>query len=120
MSIGEAWSAGMGSMNKEKSFELLDAFYDLGGNFIDTASNYQNEQSELWIGEWMKTRKIRDQIVIATKFTTNYKDYELGKNMKAINYGGNNKKSLHLSLQDSLKKLQTDYIDLLYIHWWVS
>ena len=68
MSIGDAWSGAMGSMNKERAFELLDAFYEAGGNFIDTANNYQNEQSEAWIGEWMVSRKLRDQIVIATYF----------------------------------------------------
>lgn len=53
MSIGDAWSGMMGSMSKENSFKLLDAFEDAGGNFIDTANNYQDEQSEEWIGEWM-------------------------------------------------------------------
>jgi aryl-alcohol dehydrogenase-like predicted oxidoreductase len=47
MSIGEAWKEFMGSMDKEASFKLLDAFYDAGGNFIDTANNYQNEVSRL-------------------------------------------------------------------------
>jgi aryl-alcohol dehydrogenase-like predicted oxidoreductase len=46
-----------------------DAFFEAGGNFIDTANNYQNEQSEQWLGEWMQERGNRDQIVIATKFT---------------------------------------------------
>ncbi|ETI28754.1 hypothetical protein G647_01205 [Cladophialophora carrionii CBS 160.54] len=117
MSIGDAWSDFMGSMNKEQSFKLLDAFYDAGGNFIDTANNYQNEQSEKWIGEWIKERKNRDLVVIATKFTTGYRSWELGKG-KSVNYSGNHKKSLHLSVRDSLQKLQTDYIDLLYVHWW--
>ena len=57
----------MGSMSKENSFKLLDAFADAGGNFIDTANNYQDEQSEKWIGEWMAERKNRDLMVIATK-----------------------------------------------------
>ncbi|KAI1614632.1 aryl-alcohol dehydrogenase [Exophiala viscosa] len=117
MSIGDAWSGFMGSMNKENSFKLLDAFYEAGGNFIDTANNYQDEQSEKWLGEWMQEKKNRDMIVIATKFTTSYRGYELGKG-KTVNYSGNHKKSLHLSVNDSLKKLQTDYIDLLYLHWW--
>ncbi|KAK5448037.1 putative aryl-alcohol dehydrogenase aad14 [Exophiala xenobiotica] len=117
MSIGDAWSGFMGSMSKENSFKLLDAFYEAGGNFIDTANNYQDEQSEKWIGEWMATKKNRDMMVIATKFTTAYRSYELGKG-KTVNYSGNHKKSLHLSVNDSLKKLQTDYIDLLYLHWW--
>jgi aryl-alcohol dehydrogenase-like predicted oxidoreductase len=117
MSIGEAWKDFMGAMDKEASFKLLDAFYDAGGNFIDTANNYQNEESEKWIGEWMTARKNRDNLFIATKFTTQYRSYELTK-QKAVNYSGNHKKSLNLSLRDSLKKLNTDYIDLLYLHWW--
>lgn len=117
MSIGEAWSQFMGSMDKESSFKLLDNFYEAGGNFIDTANNYQCEQSEIWLGEWIAKRKIRDQLVIATKYTTDYKSYELGKG-KAPNHCGNHKRSLHMSVRDSLKKLQTDWIDILYLHWW--
>ncbi|ORY92787.1 NADP-dependent oxidoreductase domain-containing protein [Leucosporidium creatinivorum] len=117
MSIGGAWSEFMGTMDKESSFKLLDAFVEAGGNFIDTANNYQNEESELFIGEWMAERKNRDRIILATKFTTNYRAYADGKN-ESINNSGNHKKSLHLSLRDSLKKLQTDYIDILYLHWW--
>ncbi|CAI1661280.1 hypothetical protein SEUBUCD646_0N00110 [Saccharomyces eubayanus] len=117
MSIGDAWSGYLGSMDKERAFELLDAFYEAGGNFIDTANTYQNEQSEAWIGEWMKSRKLRDQIVIATKFSTDYKWYEVGKG-KSANFCGNSKRSLHVSVRDSLRKLQTDWIDILYIHWW--
>jgi aryl-alcohol dehydrogenase-like predicted oxidoreductase len=53
----------------------------------------------------------------STRFTTPYRNWELGKG-KTVNYSGNHKKSLHLSVRDSLLKLQTDYIDLLYLHWW--
>ncbi|CAI5015711.1 BBT_HP_G0128950.mRNA.1.CDS.1 [Saccharomyces cerevisiae] len=116
-SIGDAWSGFMGSMNKEQAFELLDAFYEAGGNCIDTANSYQNEESEIWIGEWMASRKLRDQIVIATKFTGDYKKYEVGGG-KSANYCGNHKRSLHVSVRDSLRKLQTDWIDILYVHWW--
>jgi aryl-alcohol dehydrogenase-like predicted oxidoreductase len=105
----------MGSMDKEQSFKLLDAFVDAGGNFIDTANNYQDDDSETWVGEWMKERKNRDQIVVATKYTTNFASYHLGKSSKAINHGGNSRKSLHISLRESLRKLQTDYIDILYV-----
>lgn len=73
MSIGEAWSSFMGSMDKEASFKLLDTYFEAGGNFIDAANNYQNEQSDTLIGEWMAARKNGDQIVLATKFTTDYK-----------------------------------------------
>lgn len=67
MSIGDKWSSMLGAMNKESSFKLLDAYFEAGGNFIDTASNYQEESSEAFIGEWMEERGIRDQIVVATK-----------------------------------------------------
>ncbi|KAF2965895.1 hypothetical protein GQX73_g7657 [Xylaria multiplex] len=117
MSIGSAWSSFMGSMNKEQAFELLDAYFQKGGNFIDTASNYQDEESERWLGEWIAARGNRDQIVLATKFTNDYKSYERGKG-KVVNSCGNHKRSLHMSLRDSLVKLQTDYIDILYLHWW--
>ncbi|OJJ43129.1 hypothetical protein ASPZODRAFT_136683 [Penicilliopsis zonata CBS 506.65] len=117
MSIGDAWSEYMGSMSKEQSFKLLDAFVEAGGNFIDTSNNYQDEQSEEWIGEWMQARGNRDQLVIATKFTTDYKSHALGKG-HAVNHCGNHRRSLHMSVRDSLRKLQTDWIDLLYLHWW--
>ena len=107
----------MGSMTRETSFEILDYFFKAGGNFIDTANNYQNEESELWLGEWMAQHKIRDQIVLATKYTTGYNTYDKSIKVHA-NYGGNHTKSLKLSVEASLKKLQTDYIDLLYVHWW--
>ena len=118
MSIGDAW-AFMGTQTKENSFQILDAFFDAGGNFIDTANNYQNEQSETWIGEWMAKRQNRSQMVIATKFTTGYRS-DWQKEPIHVNFSGNSAKSLHESLAASLKKLQTDYIDLLYVHWYSS
>ena len=60
MSIGEAWSSFMGSLNKKQAFDLLDAYVELGGNFIDTANGYQSGESETWIGEWMKEREADD------------------------------------------------------------
>ena len=87
MNFGDAWSVipmlpislvlipfcrkdFMGECGKEETEKILDYFYESGGNFIDTSNNYQKEESEQWIGEWMKKRGIRDQMVIATKFTT--------------------------------------------------
>ena len=115
MNFGDAWTQFLGECNKETSFAMLDYFFDNGGNFIDTSSNYQNEQSEKWLGEWMESRQNRDQIVLATKFTTPYPSEPVKLKQ---NYAGNHSKSLHVSLEASLKKLQTSYIDLLYIHWW--
>ncbi|KAH9166993.1 arylalcohol dehydrogenase [Lactarius sanguifluus] len=119
MSIGDKWQDfGMGSMDKASSFKLLDAYFDAGGNFIDTANNYQDETSEAFIGEWAEKRGIRDQLVIATKYTTNYKRGQESNIARMVNYSGNNTKSLHVSVEASLKKLRTTYIDLLYVHWW--
>ncbi|KAI0789616.1 Aldo/keto reductase [Abortiporus biennis] len=118
MSIGDKWDAlNHGTMNKESSFKLLDAYYDAGGNFIDTANDCQDESSGEFIGEWMEERGIRDQLVIATKYTANYKggDRSIGQWSQ---YTRNNTKSLHISVEASLKKLRTDYIDILYLHWW--
>jgi aryl-alcohol dehydrogenase-like predicted oxidoreductase len=117
MSIGDKWAGFMGSMDKEASFKLLDAYFEAGGNFIDTANGYQHEQSETWIGEWMAQRKNRDQIVVATKYTTDYRSHAVGRG-KAPNSCGNHKRSMHMSVRDSLQKLQTDWIDILYVHWW--
>ncbi|KAH6614149.1 NADP-dependent oxidoreductase domain-containing protein [Boeremia exigua] len=115
--FGDAWSEAFGVCDKKTSFEILDYFYDQGGNFIDTANLYQDEQSETWIGEWMQKRGRRDEMVIATKFSSLYPAPKTRPRM-AANFAGNSTKSLHLSLEASLKKLQTDYVDLLYIHWW--
>ncbi|KAL0579706.1 putative aryl-alcohol dehydrogenase aad14 [Marasmius crinis-equi] len=135
MSIGDKWNAFMGSMDQEASFKLLDAYFDMGGNFIDTASHYQDETSEQFIGEWAEKRGIRDQLFIATKascffdivvrvylmsfvqYTTSFKRAD-PKVVQRVNYVGNNMKNMHLSVNASLKKLRTDYIDLLYVHWW--
>ena len=59
----------MGECTKENAFELLDTFYDLGGNFIDTANQYQGGQSEEWIGEWVEKTGRRNELVISTKYT---------------------------------------------------
>ncbi|KAJ2904805.1 hypothetical protein MKZ38_007161 [Zalerion maritima] len=117
MSLGSSWASSLGPMDKEKSFAILDAFRKAGGNFIDTANNYQDGQSEEWVGDWMAERGNRDQMVIATKYTSDYLSWSLGKG-NAPNHLGNHKKSMHMSVRDSLKKLKTDYIDILYLHWW--
>lgn len=111
MNFGTAWKDFMGTCDQKTTEEILDFFYDQGGNFIDTANNYQDEESESWIGEWMKKRGVRDQMVIATKFTTDFQRATRDKNINA-NFTGNSTKSLITSVNASLKKLQTDYIDL--------
>jgi aryl-alcohol dehydrogenase-like predicted oxidoreductase len=108
----------MGGVSKEEAFRLLDAFHSAGGNFIDTAGNYQEEQSERNIGEWMELRGNRDEMFVATKFAANYRSWEIGKGPASANFTGNSRKTLHVSVRDSLRKLRTDYVDLLLVHLW--
>ncbi|KAF7291815.1 Aldo-ket-red domain-containing protein [Mycena chlorophos] len=116
--IGDKWaSMGWGAMDKESSFKLLDAYVENGGNFIDTANGYQDETSEAFIGEWMETRGIRDQLVVATKYSSNFKRGQSGF-LNQASYSGNNLKSMTISVEASLKKLRTSYIDLFYVHYW--
>ena len=166
-------------MDKETSFKLLDAYFDLGVSYqhtnfrvtlrpISSGQFYRHRQSivkshfpsgaqhyfdahfclfysqdgasEEFIGEWAEKRGIRDQLVIATKvrklmpyffrlthihidrmrfrqYTANYKRSQ-DDITHQVNYTGNHTKSLHLSVHDSLKRLRTSYIDILYVHWW--
>ncbi|KAI9865338.1 MAG: hypothetical protein M1824_003492 [Vezdaea acicularis] len=116
MNFGDAWKQFMGECNKKTSFEVLDYFYEQGGNFIDTANNYQSEESETWVGEWMAERGVRDEMVLATKYTFGFKGYDSSKQQSS--FVGNSTKSLRNSVEASLKKLKTNYIDILYVHWW--
>ncbi|PNS18871.1 Versiconal hemiacetal acetate reductase [Sphaceloma murrayae] len=118
MNFGDAWESFMGACDKKTTFEILDYFYEQGGNFIDTANNYQNEESETWLGDWMEERGNRNEMVIATKFTTGFRGAHASKEKLQSNFQGNHAKSLHISLNASLKKLKTDYVDILYLHWW--
>jgi aryl-alcohol dehydrogenase-like predicted oxidoreductase len=116
MNFGEAHKARYGECSKDTAFQIMDHFYSQGGNFIDTANGYQAGQSEEWIGEWMKSRENRDEMVLATKYSAGYMAHHADKLQS--NYGGNNSKSMKVSVEASLRKLQTAYIDLFYVHWW--
>jgi hypothetical protein len=111
MNFGTAWSGMLGECTKETCFEMLDYFYSQGGNFIDTAVNYQDNESETWLGEWMEKRGNRDEMVIATKFTGSQLGH-LGTKVQQSNYGGNSAKNVFTSVERSLKQLKTSYIDL--------
>jgi aryl-alcohol dehydrogenase-like predicted oxidoreductase len=115
ISIGSSWGELFGE--NEEPFTLLDTYFSLGGNFIDTSNIYNSEDSEKLIGEWMEKRGNRDQMVIATKYTAGYRAYCRENEPLQSNFTGNSAKSMHISLRDSLKKLRTDYIDILYVHW---
>jgi aryl-alcohol dehydrogenase-like predicted oxidoreductase len=106
MTFGDDWGWGA---SKAESRKIFDAFVQAGGNFIDTANNYTNGTSEKFIGEF--TKGDRDHFVIATKYTLN----EFATDP---NFGGNHRKNMRRSVEGSLKRLATDYIDLLWLHMW--
>lgn len=117
MTFGTKHQAMFGECTKETAFEILDRYYKEGGNFIDTANSYHAGETETWLGEWMAARGNRNEIVLATKYTGPHRTMDKDIKIRA-NYGGNGMKSLRLTLEDSLKKLQTSYVDILYLHWW--
>src|SRR6476620_4753765 len=96
--------------NKETSFEIMTAFANAGGNFLDTANIYKLGTSEKIIGVFIGNYD-RDYFVIATK-------YSLKDNASNPNASGNNRKNMMRSVEESLKRLKTDFIDILYLHIW--
>jgi aryl-alcohol dehydrogenase-like predicted oxidoreductase len=93
----------------EESRKIFGAFVEAGGNFVDTANTYANGMSEQLVGEF--TRRERERFVIATKYT-------LSRRPTDPNGGGNHRKNLVQSLEASLQRLKTDYIDLYWLHAW--
>jgi aryl-alcohol dehydrogenase-like predicted oxidoreductase len=106
MTFGDDWGWGA---PKDESRKIFDAFRQAGGNFIDTANNYTNGTSEKFVGEF--TKADRDHFVIATKYTLN--EYATDPN-----FGGNHRKNMRRSVEGSLRRLDTDHIDLLWLHMW--
>jgi aryl-alcohol dehydrogenase-like predicted oxidoreductase len=88
---------------------MLDLYLDRGGNFVDTANAYSHGQSETLLGEFLGDR--RTQVVLATK-------YSILDRPGDVNGGGNHRKNMMRSVEDSLRRLKTDYIDLFYLHIW--
>lgn len=107
--MGFGTDSGWGA-DKESSFGIMEAFANAGGNFLDTANRYQNGTSEKIIGEFV-SQQDRDFFVIATK-------YSLYDNLTNPNASGNNRKNMMRSVDASLKRLNTEFIDLLYLHIW--
>ena len=107
--MGFGTEAGWGA-DKDTSFAIMDAYANAGGNFLDTANIYKLGTSEKIIGEYMSNHD-RDYFVLATKYT-------LKDNITNPNASGNNRKNMMRSVEESLKRLKTDFIDVLYLHIW--
>jgi aryl-alcohol dehydrogenase-like predicted oxidoreductase len=94
---------------RDEAARIVDAYADAGGNVIDTAINYRDGASEEIVGEVVAGR--RDRFVLATK-------YGVSRDRHDPNAAGSHRKNLRLSLETSLRRLRTDYIDLYYVHLW--
>ena len=108
MTFGTEWGLGTA---EEESKAILHQFLDAGGNFVDTANVYNFGTSEEMLGKFLKQNGLRDRTVLATKFTFNLKPGD-------PNAGGNSRKAIYLAVEASLRRLQTDYIDLYWMHAW--
>lgn len=106
MTFGEDWGWGAGESEARRIFDL---YVDRGGNFIDTAVNYTNGGSERLVGQFIKEK--RERIVLATKFT-------MARDAGNPNSGGNHRLNMVRSVEQSLRQLETDRIDLLHLHAW--
>jgi aryl-alcohol dehydrogenase-like predicted oxidoreductase len=106
MTFGEDWGWGTA---KDEARRVYDAFREAGGNFIDTANVYTNGTSEAFLGEFMQGH--RQSVVLATKYTNAAPGTD-------PNAAGNHRKSMMQAVEASLKRLQTDYIDLYWVHIW--
>src|ERR1700733_10870180 len=104
MTFGAVWGSEEG-----ESQRIFDAYVDRGGNFIDTAGHYAQGRSEALTGQFARGK--RDRLVISTK-------YSLAVHPGDPNAAGNGRKSMMRSVKHSLKRLDTDYIDLLFLHVW--
>ena len=106
MTFGEAWGW---VASPEESRRMFEAFVEAGGNLVDTACNYTDGQSEEILGELVEPD--RERFVVATKYT-------LTDRADDPNAGGNHRKNLVQTLETSLRRLRTEYVDLLWLHMW--
>lgn len=106
MTFGPEWGWGA---SKAESRRMFEEFAKEGGNFIDTANYYTGGTSERFVGEFISSE--RQRFVVATKYTLNMRPDD-------PNAGGNQRKNMVHSLEESLKRLRTDYVDLYWVHAW--
>jgi len=106
MTFGDDWGWGA---DEDGARRIFDAYADRGGNFVDASVNYTNGASERILGGLIKDK--REKMVVATKFT-------MARDPANINSGGNHRLNLVRSVETSLRQLDTDRIDLMYLHAW--
>ncbi|MHC5259491.1 aldo/keto reductase [Streptomyces sp. UC4497] len=104
--FGTEWGWGA---ERDEARKLFDLYVERGGNFVDTADTYTNGSSERLLGAFARDR--RDSLVLATKYTTL-------RTPGDPNSGGSHRKNLFAAVEESLRRLDTDRIDVLYLHVW--
>jgi len=110
MTFGEEWGWGA---SKDESQQIFNTFVEAGGNFIDTTNGYTDGSSEKIVGELIAFD--RERFVVATKYSF---PLQMHKHAANPNGRGNHRKNMMQSLEGSLKRLNTDYIDLFWLHAW--
>lgn len=108
MTFGMEWGWGA---DERACQQVFDQFVGAGGNFIDTADTYTNGHSEELVGKFTAAGSLRDQLVVATKFSFN-------SGRGNPNAGGNGRKNIYRALEASLRRLNMEYVDLYYLHIW--
>lgn len=108
MTFGTEWGFGSDAATARQIFVR---YVEAGGNFVDTANGYTLGKSEELLGTFLKETGCRDRLVLATKFTMNMRSGD-------PNAGGNSRKNIRSSLEASLRRLQTEYVDLYWLHAW--
>lgn len=106
MTFGEDWGWGT---PRDEARKIYSAFREAGGNFIDTANVYTNGTSEAFLGDFLAGQ--REEVVLGTKYSNAIPSTD-------PNASGNQRKSMVQSLEASLRRLRTDYIDLYWLHIW--
>jgi len=94
-----------------ESKRIFDRYIDNGGNFLDCADGYGEGKSEEVLGRFVAEGKLRDRLVIATKFSFNAQEGN-------PNAGGNGRKNVYRALEGSLRRLKMDYVDMYWLHVW--
>ena len=123
MTFGTRWVRLLGACTRDEAEVMFNDYISKGGhtlcpssnkhemgivgNFIDTANKYQEGETETWVGDMVQKRGGRDGLVISTK-------YSLPLPLGNVNFCGNHRKNMFFALENSLKRLQTSYIDLYY------
>ncbi len=106
MGFGTEWKWGA---DFETSKQIFDGYANAGGNYLDTANRYTEGTSEKFLGEFVASD--RDHFVVASK-------YSLRDRPGDLNFAGNHRKNMMRSVRESLRRLNTDYLDVLWVHAW--